>query len=41
MNETKSHPGEIAISAIVMVAVIGFFMLQYVIAHHGKLPFVG
>jgi hypothetical protein len=41
MKLTKSNLGEIAIAALVIIADIGFFTLQYMVAHHGKLPFVG
>ena len=41
MKQTKSNPGEIAIAALVIVAAVGLFMLQYMVVHHGKLPFVG
>jgi hypothetical protein len=41
MKQAKSNPSEIAIAALVVVAFIGFFALQYMVTHHGRLPFVG
>jgi hypothetical protein len=41
MKQTKSNPGEIAMAALVIVAIIGFFAVQYMVTHHGALPFVG
>ena len=40
MYQTKSNPGELAIAALVVLGVVGFFALQYMVTHHGKLPFV-
>ena len=40
MYQTKSNPGEIAIAALVIVAVFAFFTLQFMVTHHGKLPLV-
>ena len=40
MKLNQSNPEEIAIAVLVMVAFIGFFALQYMVTHHGELPFI-
>jgi hypothetical protein len=40
MYQTKSNPSELAIAALVILGVVGFSALQYMVIHHGKLPFV-
>jgi len=39
MKRNQSNPEEIAIAVLVMAVFIGFFALQYMVTHHGDLPF--
>jgi len=40
MKRNQSNPQEIAIAVLMMAAFIGFFALQYLVTHHGELPFI-
>ena len=40
MKQNKSNPVEIAIATLLVAVFIGFFALQYMVTHHGELPFV-
>jgi len=40
MKRNKSNPEEIAIATLLIAVFVGFFALQYIVTHHGELPFV-